>query len=69
MVMYPYTTCDMHAGRQLPMFYVVVVELEFYGPSTHFRSFPARSVDLATLFLESLLGSLQIFSAHSFASN
>ena len=30
---------------------VVVVELVFYGPSTHFRSFSARSVNLATLFL------------------
>ena len=29
----------------------VVVELVFYGPSTHFRSFRARSVNLATLFL------------------
>ena len=31
--------------------YVVIVELVFYGPSTHFRSFQAWSVNLATLFL------------------
>ena len=30
---------------------VVVVELVFYGSSTHFRSFRARSVNLATLIL------------------
>ena len=30
---------------------VVVVVLVFYGPSTHFRSFLAHSVNLATLFL------------------
>ena len=43
----------------------------FYGPSTHFRSFWARSVNLATLFLGKphRLGSLPILSAHSFASN
>ena len=35
----------------------------FYGPSTHFRSFRARSVNLATL------GSLPVLSAHSFASS
>ena len=29
----------------------VVVVLVFYGPSTHFRSFQARSVFLSTLFL------------------
>ena len=29
---------------------VVVVELVFDGPSIHFRSFRARSVNLATLF-------------------
>ena len=40
----------------------------FYGPSTHFRSFRARSVNLATLFA-SLLGSLPVLSAHFFASN
>ena len=28
---------------------VVVVVLVFYGPSTHFRSFRARSINLATL--------------------
>ena len=35
-------------------FYVVVVAvvvLVFYGPSTHFMSFQARPVNLATLFL------------------
>ena len=41
----------------------------FYDPSTHFRSFRARSVTLTTLFLASLLGSLPVFSAHSFAIN
>ena len=30
---------------------LVVVVLGFYGPSTHFRSFRARSVSLSTLFL------------------
>ena len=30
---------------------VVVVELVFYSPSTHFRPFRAWSVNLATLFL------------------
>ena len=30
---------------------LIFVELVFYGPSTHFRSFRARSVNLATLFL------------------
>ena len=30
---------------------VVVVLFLFYGPSTHLRSFRARSVNLATLFL------------------
>ena len=28
-----------------------VVVLVFYGPSTHFRSFRARSINLSTLFL------------------
>ena len=37
--------------------------LVFYGPSTHFRSFWARSVNLATLFQG------KPPSAHSFASN
>ena len=31
---------------------VVVVVLVFYGPSTHFRSFRARSVNLSTLLLD-----------------
>ena len=43
--------------------------LVFYGPSTHFRSFRARSVNLAPLFLASLLDSLPVLSGHSFASN
>ena len=30
---------------------IVVVVLMFYGPSSHFRSFRARSVNSATLFL------------------
>ena len=37
----------------------------FYSPSTHFRSFRVRSVNLATLFL----GSLPVLSDHSFANN
>ena len=41
----------------------------FYGPSTRFRSFRARSVNLATLSWASLLGSLPVLSAHSFAIN
>ena len=41
----------------------------FYSPSTHFRSFRARSVNLATLFLGKPTGSLPVLSAHSFASN
>ena len=32
--------------------FVVVVELVFYGPSIHFKSFRARSVNLSTLFLD-----------------
>ena len=47
----------------------VLVWFLFYGPSTHFRSFRARSVNLATLFLGNPLGSLPVLSAHSFASN
>ena len=31
--------------------FVIVDELGFYGPSTHFRSFRARSINQATLFL------------------
>ena len=34
-----------------PWFLLVLVWFLFYGPSTHFRSFRARSVNLATLFL------------------
>ena len=30
---------------------LLIVKLVFYGPLTHFRSFPAQSVNLATLFL------------------
>ena len=43
----------------------------FYSPSTHFRSFRARSVTLTTLFLGNLpvLSAHSVFSAHSFASN
>ena len=37
----------------------------FYGPSTLFRSFRTRSVNLSTLFL----GILPLLSAHSVASN
>ena len=36
-----------HASAEV----VWLVELVFYGPSTHFRSFQAQSVNLATLFL------------------
>ena len=42
----------------------IVVVLKFYGPSTHFRSFRARS----HCSWASLLGSLPALSAHSFAS-
>ena len=41
----------------------------FYGPSTHFRSFRARSITLTTLLLGNLVGSLPVLSAHSFPSN
>ena len=39
-----------------------LIEVVFYGPSAHFMSFLARSVNLAILFLYK-------HSAHSFASN
>ena len=41
----------------------------FYGPSTHFRSFRVRSVTQQHCSWAGLLGSLPVFSAHSFASN
>ena len=41
----------------------------FYGASTHFRSFRAWSVNLPHCSWASLLGSLPVLSAHSFASN
>ena len=46
--------CDvLHVSNRFVDFVVVViVVLVFYGPSTHFRSFRARSVNLATLFLD-----------------
>ena len=40
----------MHINLGTEMIFVVVV-LVFYGPSIHFRSFRAASVDLSTLFL------------------
>ena len=45
-----------------------VVELVFYSPSIHFKSFRGRSVNLDALFLGKL-GSLPVLSVHSFASN
>ena len=47
----------------------LVIVLVFYDPSTHFRSIRARLVNLSTLFWASLLGSLPVLNAHSFASN
>ena len=44
-----------------------VVLLVFYGSSTLFRSVWARSVNLSTL--ASLLASLPVFNAHTYASN
>ena len=38
-------------GRRLDILILVLVWFLFYGPSTHFRSFRAQSVNLATLFL------------------
>ena len=46
-----------------------LVVLVFYSPSTYFRSFRARSVNLAHCSYASLLGSLPVLTAHSFASN
>ena len=46
-----------------------LVVLVFYSPSTHFRSFQARSVNLATLSWANLLGSVPVLSAHLFPSN
>ena len=48
---------------------IVFVELVFYGPSTHFMSFRARWVILATLFLGKPPRQFTSLSAHSFASN
>ena len=46
-----------------------IIVLVFYGPSTHFRSFRARSVNLATLFLGKPPRQFTSTFAHSFASN
>ena len=46
--------------RQLDLVWFDVL---FYGPSTQFRSFRARSVTLTTLFLGKLLGSWPVLSA------
>ena len=48
---------------------VIVVVLVFYGPSTLFRSFWARQLTYPSCSWASLLGSLPVLSAHSFASN
>ena len=48
---------------------VDLVVLVFYGPSTHFRSFRVRSINLATLFLRKPPRQLPVLSAHSFSSN
>ena len=45
------TTTGVYTTSYHDSHVVVVVELVFYGPSTHFMSFRARSVNLATLFL------------------
>ena len=45
-------TINLHFFLQdPPVFYQDLVWFRFYGPSTHFRSFRARSVTLTTLFL------------------
>ena len=48
---------------------LVLVWFLFYGPSTHFRSFRARSVTLTTLFLRKPPRQFTSVSTHSFASN
>ena len=48
---------------------LILVWFLFYSPSTHFRSFQAWSVNLATLFLGKPPRQLPVLSAHSFASN
>ena len=47
----------------------IVVLLVFYGPSTHFRSFRARSVKPVHTSWAILLGNCPVLCAHSFASN
>ena len=49
----------------------VLVWFLFYGPSTHFKSFRAQWVNLATLFLGKPpgVGNLPVLIAHSLASN
>ena len=42
---------DLWAQQRLRSFGLGLVWFLFYGPSTHFRSFRARSVSLTTLFL------------------
>ena len=46
-----------------------LVRFLFYRPSTHFRSFRARSVTLTTLFRGKPPSSLPVLIAHSFTSN
>ena len=50
--------------------HVVVAVIVFYGPSTLFVAFRARSaLTYSHCSWASLLGSLPVLSAHSFASN
>ena len=56
--------------RYKQVLFFFLVWFLFYSPSTHFRSFRARSVTLTThCSMASLLGSLPVISAHSFATN
>ena len=55
---------DCHLCYKWKQLFVVVVVLVFYGPSTLFRSFRTRSVNLPTV----PEGSLPVLSVHSFAS-
>ena len=64
---------DMQAGEngtfQMKRNLRNVVVLVFYGPSTHFRSYRDRSINLATLFLGKCPRQFTRFSDHSFTSN
>ena len=49
-------------ARKLPCLVGWLIVLVFFGPSTHFRSFQARSVNLTTLFLGKLPRQFPILS-------